>query len=53
MYEPLWDDLEQRMNSLGRRIRSIWVADVAHQGQSSILNEGILGNDRSCLPARP
>ncbi|KAB8273894.1 Alpha/beta hydrolase family-domain-containing protein [Aspergillus minisclerotigenes] len=47
MYEPLWDDLEQRMSSLGRRIRSIWIADVAHQGQSSVLNERILGNDPS------
>ncbi|KAF7594572.1 hypothetical protein BBP40_008839 [Aspergillus hancockii] len=47
MYEPLWDDLYERMSVLGRRIRSIWVADVAHQGQSGVLNERILGNDPS------
>lgn len=50
MYEPLWDDLHDRLGKLGRKIRSIWIADVAHQGQSSVLNERILGNDRqSCF----
>jgi hypothetical protein len=45
LYEPLWDELLQRCGQYGFRIRSIWIADVAHQGQSSILNEDKLGND--------
>lgn len=34
------------------RIRSIWMADVAQEGQSSVINEDSLGNDRmayACL----
>lgn len=46
LYEPLWDELLQRSNKLSFRIRGIWIADVAHQGQSSVLNEDKLGNDR-------
>ncbi|EXJ92588.1 hypothetical protein A1O3_01140 [Capronia epimyces CBS 606.96] len=45
MYEPMFDDLEDKMNGLGRKIRAIWIADMAHQGQSFVLNEDILGND--------
>lgn len=46
LYEPLWDELLQQSNKLSFRIRGIWIADVAHQGQSSVLNEDKLGNDR-------
>jgi hypothetical protein len=45
MYEPLWEDVYKEMKALGRQIRGIWIADVAHLGASSVLNEGILGND--------
>ncbi|KAH7380852.1 prolyl aminopeptidase-like protein [Cadophora sp. MPI-SDFR-AT-0126] len=45
LYEPLWEDLHARSKSSGFRIRSIWIADVAQQGQSGVLNEGLLGND--------
>ncbi|CZS89889.1 related to host-specific AK-toxin Akt2 [Rhynchosporium agropyri] len=45
LYEPLWEDLHARSKSNGFRIRSIWIADVAQQGQSGVLNEGVLGND--------
>ena len=45
LYEPLWDDILARSKKHGFRIRSIWVADVAQQGQSSVLNEPFLGND--------
>ena len=45
LFEPLWEDLLSRANAAGWRIRSIWVADVAHQGQSSVLNEESLGNE--------
>jgi hypothetical protein len=46
MYEPLWDELYNRMTEAGRRIRGIWIADMAHQGESGVLNEKMLGNDR-------
>ncbi|KAG4433916.1 hypothetical protein IFR05_010613 [Cadophora sp. M221] len=45
LYEPLWEDIHARSKASGFRIRSIWIADVAQQGQSSVLNEGLLGND--------
>src|ERR1700759_5096755 len=47
LYEPLWDDLlvESQKPGSGFRIRSIWMGDAAHQGQSYVLNEGKLGND--------
>ena len=48
LYEPLWDDLlraSERSN--GFRIRSIWMADVAWQGESGVLNEDKLGDDRT------
>lgn len=46
LYEPLWDEIYERLMSMNRRIRAIWIADVAQQGQSGVLNEPILGNDR-------
>lgn len=46
LYEPLWEELYARSKANGFRIRSIWMADVAHQGQSSVINEDRLGNDR-------
>lgn len=46
MYEPLFEDLHEKLSKLGRKIRAIWIADIAHQGQSGILNEDALGNDR-------
>jgi hypothetical protein len=45
LYEPLWDDIHARSKKHGFRIRSIWIADVAQQGRSSVLNEQFLGND--------
>ncbi|KAL4920239.1 Alpha/beta hydrolase family-domain-containing protein [Aspergillus aurantiobrunneus] len=47
LYEPLWEELISRSKANGFRIRSIWMADVAHQGQSSVNNEDLLGNDPS------
>ncbi|KGO39707.1 hypothetical protein PEX1_054560 [Penicillium expansum] len=47
LYEPLWDDIYEKLRSQNQRIRAIWIADVAQQGQSGILNESILGNDPS------
>ncbi|KAL4967214.1 Alpha/beta hydrolase family-domain-containing protein [Aspergillus stella-maris] len=47
LYEPFWDDLYESLASRNINIRSIWIADVASQGQSGILNESILGNDPS------
>ncbi|KAL6150400.1 hypothetical protein ACJQWK_00579 [Exserohilum turcicum] len=45
LYEPLWAEIHGRMKSAGISIRSIWIADVAHQGYSGILNEHKLGNE--------
>ena len=47
LYEPFWDSLLQHSKKSSFRIRHIFIADVAHQGQSSILNESKLGNDPS------
>ncbi|KAI9367932.1 Alpha/beta hydrolase family-domain-containing protein [Aspergillus egyptiacus] len=47
LYEPLWEELHARSKANGYRIRSIWMADVAQQGQSSVINEDTLGNDPS------
>lgn len=38
VYEPLWDDLVASLPS-GTKIRSIWMADIAQQGASYVLNE--------------
>lgn len=35
------------IRTLRYRIRSIWIADVAHQGTSGLLNEDLIGNDPS------
>lgn len=47
LYEPLWDDLSQALRKQGQTIRGIWIADVAQQGMSGVLNEDKLGNDPS------
>ncbi|KFY99659.1 hypothetical protein V500_01317 [Pseudogymnoascus sp. VKM F-4518 (FW-2643)] len=49
LYEALWDELYLRSKANGFRIRSIWIADAAHQNQSSVLNEEKLGNDPSWM----
>lgn len=46
MYEPLWDDILLQARRHGLSIRNIWIADVSFQGQSSVINEALLGNDR-------
>ena len=47
LYEPLWDELHVQLKLKGIKIRNIWIADVAHQGESGVLNEKKLGNDRT------
>ncbi|KAL2837925.1 Alpha/beta hydrolase family-domain-containing protein [Aspergillus pseudoustus] len=47
LYEPLWEEIYARSKANGFRIRSIWMTDVAHQGQSGTINEDLLGNDPS------
>jgi hypothetical protein len=42
----MWDEMYAKLRASGVKIRGIWIADVAHQGQSSVLNENKLGNDR-------
>ncbi len=46
VYEPLWDEILHLAEAAGFGIRGIWIADVAQQGQSGVLNEDKLGNDR-------
>ncbi|KAJ4315958.1 hypothetical protein N0V84_008092 [Fusarium piperis] len=46
LYEPLWEDLYHDAKSRNLRIRSIYIADAAWQGQSGVLNHDALGNDR-------
>lgn len=47
LFEPFWDALYERMQKTSKtHIRSIWIADAFNQGQSGILNEKKLGNDR-------
>jgi hypothetical protein len=45
----MWDEMYAKLKASGIKIRSIWIADVAHQGQSSVLNENKLGNDREFI----
>ena len=47
LYEPLWDELLTCTKRRKFRIRSIWIADLAQQGQSGVLNEELLGNEPS------
>jgi len=53
LYEPLWDELYERLKAKDIRIRAIFIADVAHQGASGVLNERKLGNDRIVMSPRP
>ncbi|KAF2107831.1 Alpha/beta hydrolase family-domain-containing protein [Lophiotrema nucula] len=46
-YEALWDELLNA--SHGFRIRSIWIADIANQGQSYVKNKDRLGDDPGWL----
>ena len=45
LYEPLWDELVKSLNQQNIDVRGIWIADVAHQGQSGLINQDRLGND--------
>ncbi|KAK0617192.1 Alpha/beta hydrolase family-domain-containing protein [Immersiella caudata] len=47
LYEPLWEDLLKSLNQRSVGVRGIWIADVAWQGRSGIINEDNLGNDSS------
>ncbi|KAH7312379.1 Alpha/beta hydrolase family-domain-containing protein [Stachybotrys elegans] len=49
VYEPLWEEFYALAKQEGIRIRAIWIADAAWQGQSGVLNKGLLGNDPSWL----
>ena len=46
VYEPLWDRIHNLSSKLGFRIRGIWIADMASQGASGVLNEYAIGDDR-------
>lgn len=46
LYEPLWDDLFEALQGKGLAINNVFFADIACQGESGLLNEDILGDDR-------
>ena len=46
-YEPLWDDLAKLAKKF--KIRAIWMADNAHQGESYARNAAKLGDDPNWL----
>ena len=47
LYEPLWDEIYKiSKSSKAFSIRAIWAVDIAQQGESGLLNESKLGNDR-------
>lgn len=48
MYEPLWDELSERLAVKDVYIHGIWIADVSYQGDSGVLNEELIGDDRRC-----
>jgi hypothetical protein len=49
LYEPLFDEILKSSQANEFKIRGIWIADVAMQGQSGVLNEKTMGNDRKML----
>lgn len=49
LYEPLFEDLLKDSSPNGFKIRGIWIADVATQGQSGVMNEKKMGNEPSWL----
>lgn len=53
LYEPLWEDLVSELGKYGVGVRGIWIADVAWQGQSGIVNEDKIGNDRELSASHP
>jgi hypothetical protein len=46
LYEPIWEGVLSQLHDKGIRIRSIWIADIANQAASGVLNGEYLGNDR-------
>jgi hypothetical protein len=49
VYEPLWDDILTLSRQRKFKIRSIWIADMSHQGASGVLNEQTQGDDRTSV----
>lgn len=45
LYEPHWEDLLQCCTEKRIGVKAIWMADMAHQGQSGMLNGSKLGDD--------
>jgi pimeloyl-ACP methyl ester carboxylesterase len=45
LYEPLWEDFFAEAERTGLRVRSIWMADIAGQGESGVSNADHLGTE--------
>ena len=50
VYKPLCVEIYQETKASEILIRGIWIADVAHQGASSLSNKDKLGDDREPYP---
>jgi len=46
----MWDQILSLSDKNGFRIRGIWIADMASQGASGVLNEYDVGDDRTTPP---
>jgi hypothetical protein len=46
----MWEDLDLLLHQHGRKIRSIWIADIANQGASGLLNEDSKYDDGRVIP---
>ncbi|KAJ5093386.1 toxin biosynthesis protein [Penicillium angulare] len=44
LFEPFWQRLSIQLQKQGVPLRAIWIADIANQGASGILNEDIRGD---------
>ncbi|RDW73169.1 hypothetical protein BP6252_07076 [Coleophoma cylindrospora] len=41
LYEPFWEEIVLGLERKGRRVRSIWIADVSNQGASGLINDAL------------
>jgi hypothetical protein len=46
MYEPFFDDLLGVLEKKGVKVRAVWAVDAATHGESGMVNDWILGDDR-------
>lgn len=47
LYEPFFELLVSELRKAKVLVRGIWIADVANQNASGVLNEDLLGDQRT------